>query len=130
MKKTSILSLFFGLSFWTQALACDPNLQPIIGIPAQPLNQPDYPPTNFIAASYVKFVEMFGGRVVPVLPNQNDSYYKFLAARLNGVIFPGGESSIYSGVYHDLTKFFYNYSINLADRKNEKFPVLGICLGK
>ena len=114
---------------WSQVSACDPNLQPVVGIPVQMLNQPNYPETTFIAASYVKFVEMFGGRVVPIFANQSDEYYLFLATRLSGVIFPGGESSVNSGIYHDMTKYFYNYSLNLKESQSQNFPILGICLG-
>ena len=108
---------------------CDPNGQPVIGILAQSLNEPNYPNTNYLAASYVKFVEMFGGRVVPILPNKDGSYYQFLAEHLNGVLFPGGGVDLYSGSYHDMAKFFYEYSLSLANNSSQNFPILGICLG-
>ena len=61
----------------TPGQACDPNMQPVIGILAQNLSETDqYPKANYIAASYVKFIEMFGGRVVPIFPNKDDDYYE------------------------------------------------------
>ena len=125
---------FQDLSFLTgllcmSSLACDPNMQPVVGILVQRLNMSHCSPSYFIVASYVKFVEMFGGRVVPIFSNQKYSYYQFLAERLNGVIFPGGDSSIYSGSYHDMATFFYNYSLEIADTKHENFAILGSCLG-
>ena len=96
----------------------------------EPVHEDDYPNTNYIAASYVKFVEMFGGRVVPIFPNQTVSYYQFLAKRLSGVLFPGGGMDLYSSPYHDMAKIFYEHSVYLADNMEQNFPILGICLGK
>lgn len=110
-------------------LACQGNPQPVIGILTEPTYEDAYPDSNFIAASYVKLVEMFGGRVVPIFPNQTDTYYQFLAKRLNGVIYPGGGVNLYASQYHRMAKIFYDYSLNLMDTKQEKFPILGVCLG-
>ncbi|XP_018322816.1 gamma-glutamyl hydrolase-like [Agrilus planipennis] len=39
---------------------------------------------SFIAASYVKFVESAGGRVIPIWIGQNDTYYKTVVNKTNG----------------------------------------------
>ena len=72
-----LIATYFSL--WIISESCEENPQPVIGILAQTTN-PDssYSNTSYIAASYVKFVEMFGARAVPVLPHQTDAYYKGL----------------------------------------------------
>lgn len=133
MEKTDFLcSLMTAVlvALLTPARTCDPNLQPVIGILVQDLNETDlYPNTNYLAASYVKFVEMFGGRAVPIFPDRDESYYQFLATKLNGVLLPGGDVDLYTGSYRQMSEFFYDYSVNLADTKHQNFPILGICLG-
>lgn len=56
------------------------NERPIIGILAQEIPKhylPFFPAySNFIAASYVKAVESSGARVVPVVVNKTESYYR------------------------------------------------------
>ena len=53
-----------------------------------------------------------------------------LQTQLSGVLFPGGEVDLYTAPYHRMATRFYKYSINLADTQQQKFPILGICLGK
>ena len=69
---------------------------PIIGIFTQPSND-SHPACGgeceYIAASYVKFVESAGARVVPVSYYANKSHLDYLFDSLNGFLFPGGESS-------------------------------------
>ena len=79
------------------------NNRPIIGILAQEC-QPHFPveicSTSYIAASYVKYIESAGARVVPVLINQPEEYYRIIFNSTNGILIPGGRVSISdSGVY-------------------------------
>ena len=74
--KTLLLAIVAAIGFNQASSTCFPNQQPVIGILAQPLNENSLPGTNYITASYVKFVEMFGGRVVPILPKKPLSYYQ------------------------------------------------------
>ena len=79
------------------------NNRPIIGILAQEC-QPYFPveicSTSYIAASYVKYIESAGARVVPVLINQPEEYYRIIFNSTNGILFPGGNVLISdSGVY-------------------------------
>ena len=46
--------------------------------------------TSYIAASYVKFVESGGARVVPILIDQSDDYYQMIFSSTNGLLIPGG----------------------------------------
>ena len=72
------------------------NERPIIGILSQDLSSEDRASinnsnyTSYIAASYVKFVESGGARVVPILINQPDDYYQMIFRSTNGLLIPGG----------------------------------------
>ena len=73
------------------------NNRPIIGILAQecqPYFSPELCNTSYIAASYVKHIEAGGARVVPVLINQGQDYYKTIFDRTNGILLPGGDVSL------------------------------------
>lgn len=72
----------------------DNNHQPVIGVLAELNDAPVVgPAVPYIAASYVKFVEMGGARVVPVFDRQNDDYYDYLFSRLNGFLIPGNRKN-------------------------------------
>ena len=76
-----------------------PNGRPIIGILAQDIQDDltgslaNVPYTSYISASYVKFVESGGARVVPILINQPDEYYEMIFQSINGMMIPGGVAS-------------------------------------
>ena len=77
----------------------DLNYRPIIGILAQELDDSLEPwfgdnYTSYISASYVKFIEQAGARVVPVLINQNEEYYDKIFRSTNGLLIPGGDADL------------------------------------
>ena len=76
------------------------NHRPIIGILAQEC-QPYFHEalcnTSYIAASYVKYVESGGARVVPVFINQPEEYYRTIFHSTNGLLIPGGDVSLDTG---------------------------------
>ncbi|XP_055340715.1 gamma-glutamyl hydrolase-like [Paramacrobiotus metropolitanus] len=83
---------------------------------------------SFIAASYVKWAETAGARVVPILLNQPESYYANLMSKINGVIFPGGAVSLSRGGYATAGRTIFE----LAEKMNQLatyFPIWGTCLG-
>ncbi|KAH9405447.1 hypothetical protein TYRP_001297 [Tyrophagus putrescentiae] len=43
---------------------------------------------QFIGASYVKFLESAGARVVPIFLKQKQSYYQEMVSSLNGILMP------------------------------------------
>ena len=107
------------------------NDRPVVGILSQDLDESNYPASsNYIASSYVKYVEMFAAQVVPILPNRPEEYYDYLLTRLNGVLLPGGDVSLYSGSYYDFAQKAFDYSEKVFNESGEIFPILGICLGK
>jgi gamma-glutamyl hydrolase len=111
-------------------LCISDNLRPIVGIMAYPsgLSEKSFG-KYYIAASYVKFIESAGGRVVPILYDSPQSEIETIFNQVNGVLFPGGSADI--GVNSPL----YNtakYIVSLAMEANDKgdyFPIEAHCLG-
>ncbi|KDR20013.1 Gamma-glutamyl hydrolase [Zootermopsis nevadensis] len=110
------------------------NNRPIIGILSQELTdymKDKFPGnyTSYIAASYVKYVEEAGARVVPIKINQTESYYESVIDTVNGVLFPGGAASFSaSGGYADAAWKLYQRAVS-KNNAGDYFPVWGTCLG-
>ncbi|XP_068199647.1 gamma-glutamyl hydrolase-like [Antennarius striatus] len=104
------------------------NDRPVIGILAQDARPPRPNHTQYIAASYVKFLEAAGARVAPILVNQGPDAYRKLFSSVNGILFPGGSANISSSGYATAAKTFYNLAVEANDR-GDYFPVWGTCLG-
>jgi len=104
------------------------NTRPIIGILTQPAppewKQPNR--TTYLAASYVKYIETTGAQVVPIRMYQSIDYYSHLFNSLNGILFPGGDSS---DEYFYVAKLFYTWSLKEFDEMQKVFPIWGTCLG-
>mmetsp|Transcript_44270 Transcript_44270/g.89371 ORF Transcript_44270/g.89371 Transcript_44270/m.89371 type:complete len:346 (+) Transcript_44270:68-1105(+) len=105
------------------------NNRPVIGIYAQPYNgdggcpDDDLSKCQYIAASYVKFVESSGGRAVPISYYASDSDIDLLFENLNGVLFPGGGSAVPAGAF----RMYAN--AKTANAGGDYFPVWGTCMG-
>lgn len=134
--RTAILFAILGLAFCVL-----PNQRPIIGIYTQSIdsNEPtsEMPEAtlhatfneSYIAASYVKFVEMSGAQVVPIYAYSNKSYFDTLLPKLNGVLFTGGDVDI--DIRYKWTQnadYILKYAISQNDKGNV-FPIWGTCLG-
>uniref|UniRef100_UPI0037E8AEBB gamma-glutamyl hydrolase n=1 Tax=Semicossyphus pulcher TaxID=241346 RepID=UPI0037E8AEBB len=104
------------------------NDRPIIGVLAQEVKSPKPNQTSYIAASYVKFLESAGARVVPIMINKTQEEYKALFNSINGILYPGGGASIISSGYQRAAKVFYELAIE-ANTRGDYFPVWGTCLG-
>ncbi|XP_022092688.1 gamma-glutamyl hydrolase-like [Acanthaster planci] len=124
------ITVFLSLTFCfvpTYAL----NDSPVIGVLSQSSGRSFKKYGDaYIAASYVKFLESAGARVVPILINQNDSYYEEMFASLNGVLFPGGglNDPIHSG-YGKAGKAFYELAVQSYKKHGDYFPIWATCLG-
>eukprot|EP01052_Picozoa_sp_SAG31_P069444 SAG31_NODE_28265_length_412_cov_2.143770_1_plen_97_part_01 len=68
-------------------------LGPVIAIFAQPAPWP-YPGGQYIAASYVKWLESAGARAVPLSYHATDAEVDELFDQVNGVLFPGGAATL------------------------------------
>ncbi|XP_039445076.1 gamma-glutamyl hydrolase-like isoform X3 [Culex pipiens pallens] len=110
------------------------NEEPIIGVLAQEMSyslaekyEENY--ESYIAASYVKFVEGAGARVVPIWINKTRDYYEALLPKLNGALFPGGATWFnQSNGYAEAGRHIYDVAVEL-NAQGVYFPVWGTCLG-
>ncbi|XP_023181680.1 gamma-glutamyl hydrolase [Xiphophorus maculatus] len=126
--KMLTLLLFISLINLPFCSLTDRNDKPIIGVLAQEVTSPKPDQTAYIAASYVKFLEAAGARVVPVMINKTLEEYKSLFSSINGILYPGGGVSIISSGYQRAAKIFYDLAIE-ANKRGDYFPVWGTCLG-
>jgi len=106
------------------------NNRPIIGIVAYPSDPSEvHYGKNYIAASYVKWVESAGGRVVPIMYDASQSELQTLFSQINGVLFPGGGNDISVGSpIYNTAKYLVNLAMD-ASSKGDYFPIEGHCMG-
>lgn len=112
-----------------------PNDTPVIGILSQPLGvelgATSDADTTYIAASYVKFAESSGARVVPLHFDSSDAELTELFYQINGIIFPGGGADIKNrpgNRHRQAANILYNLAMQANDGGNP-FPIHGTCLG-
>ncbi|XP_026481381.1 gamma-glutamyl hydrolase-like [Ctenocephalides felis] len=110
------------------------NETPVVGILTQEiaysLNQ-QYPDQfkSYIAASYVKFVEGGGARVVPIWIDKDRDYYKDIMNKVSGVLFPGGATWFnQSDGYADAGRHIFDIAKEMNDN-GQYMPLWGTCLG-
>ncbi|XP_046846036.1 gamma-glutamyl hydrolase-like [Xenia sp. Carnegie-2017] len=107
------------------------NERPIIGVLTQstqrffPLDEMG---NNYIPASYVKFVESSGARVVPIFNNFTKTELRRLFESINGAVFPGGKVNLFTSKYARTAKYIFEFAREAYDR-GEYFPIIGMCLG-
>ncbi|XP_060789230.1 gamma-glutamyl hydrolase-like [Neoarius graeffei] len=129
MELIACFSLFFQIiSFVVVSEGNKINDCPIIGVLAQDVHCPSPERNAYIAASYVKYLESAGARVVPVMINRTEDEYTVLFRSINGILFPGGGASIFSSGYAKAAGIFYRLALE-ANSKGDYFPVWGTCLG-
>lgn len=124
-----LFSLFLKIiSFAVVAEGHQINYRHMIGVLAQEVYSPSPGKNAYIAASYVKYLESAGARVVPVMINKTEEEYTTLFKSINGILFPGGGASIFSSGYAKAAGIFYKLALE-ANSKGDYFPVWGTCLG-
>ncbi|XP_012557041.2 gamma-glutamyl hydrolase [Hydra vulgaris] len=106
-----------------------------IGIPVMKItdenllkHKPELRGKSYIAASYVKFVELAGSRAVAITPNLSDNQLNTIFNSINGLLFPGGNVNLVDSKYYYLTKRLAEMASKLND-EGIHFPILGICRG-
>jgi len=118
-----ILTLFLLMALAVNAQ----NNRPIIGI----LSQPSYGSqgSQYIAASYVKYIESAGARVVPILYDISSADLKILFSSINGILLPGGGVDFNSQpVYMNTLQTIWQLVI-AANDAGDYFPLWGTCMG-
>lgn len=106
--------------------ACASGSFPVIGIMSQPTkNHADNcgGSCEYIAASYVKFVELAGARAVPVSYYSTDAEIDDIMTQVNGFLFPGGGSWLPAAAQRVVDN-----ALSVSSSGGH-FPVWGACLG-
>lgn len=118
---------------------------PVIGILTQgTTDKAYYNDYTMIAASYVRYIEAAGAKVVAVPYNLNESEHERIYQNINGLLIPGGRTRLiiqvdknYTGpdpalktsMFANAARWFVNRAI--ADfSRGVYFPIFGICLGQ
>lgn len=111
------------------------NERPIVGILAQPSAFAAHPPEkfNYIAASYIKFVEAAGARAVPINWDLPKADLAKIMGQINGLLLPGGGTDA-TDASGNWTPYYYTsrYLVELAEESNKNgiyFPVWATCQG-
>ncbi|KAJ0971466.1 hypothetical protein J5N97_019425 [Dioscorea zingiberensis] len=111
----------------------DPTLyyRPVIGILTHPGDGATGRLSNAtnasnIPASYVKFVESAGARVIPLIYNEPQDLIIRKLNLVNGVLFTGGWAK--TGLYYDVAKKIFEATLARNDA-GDHFPLFAICLG-
>lgn len=102
---------------------------PVIGIYTQHAPNIKGYMYTYIAASYVKYLEMSGAQVIPLFSNATRAELNSTLHKINGVLFPGGDSAI--DIKNSWTKTA-DFILQFAKQQNDQgkvFPVWGTCLG-
>jgi gamma-glutamyl hydrolase len=127
---TNVVLLLVLVSFPTFNFAL--NARPIIGVLTQPTSSEYHPEKknhSYLTASYVKFIEMSGARVVPIQFNASREELLRLFKSVNGLFFTGGMLDMKNGTsYFDNSLYLYNLALE-ANRNGDYFPVWGTCQG-
>lgn len=132
-----LISILSVVTSGVWATDTDINLAPVIGILAIPSEYTEYDPSewNYLAASYPKYIEAAGARVVPVqwdLPHDNLTQ---ILHSLNGFLITGGSSAFADPTNSSkLTPFGQTLEIiiNEVIKMNDNgthFPLWGTCMG-
>eukprot|EP00768_Dysnectes_brevis_P001685 gnl/Dysnectes_brevis/1463_a1657_3923.p1 GENE.gnl/Dysnectes_brevis/1463_a1657_3923~~gnl/Dysnectes_brevis/1463_a1657_3923.p1 ORF type:complete len:328 (+),score=48.67 gnl/Dysnectes_brevis/1463_a1657_3923:36-986(+) len=122
----NLLSLLFIFSILSSPVfGADPH--PVIGI----LALPELDGSFSFPASYVKWIEAAGARVVPINPNITPTDLSDLLNQISGVLFTGGPDVISLDPINNYTATadaILDHSIDISSRGGS-FPVHGTCLG-
>ena len=92
---------------------------PIIAVLAQPLGNA----TDYLPASYVKWLELGGARVVPVMYEATDREVDAIFANTNGLLLIGGDAPVCSAACRFLA------SAVSAAKGGDAYPIWGTCDG-
>ncbi|XP_067043104.1 gamma-glutamyl hydrolase-like [Acropora muricata] len=84
--------------------------------------------SQYVAASYVKFIESAGGRMVPIFVNSTEKEIEKLFNSLNGAIFPGGHILLQYSNYTRVGKQIFDLALK-AFTNGDVFPIWAECLG-
>ncbi|KAM6965052.1 gamma-glutamyl hydrolase-like [Aplochiton taeniatus] len=83
---------------------------------------------TYIPASYVKYVESGGGRVMPIRLTQTIAEYEKVFKSINGLLLIGGSADLEKSDFARVAGIFYRLAI-AANDAGDFFPIWGTCMG-
>ncbi|XP_041793553.1 gamma-glutamyl hydrolase [Chelmon rostratus] len=106
------------------------NTRPVIGILTQIVTDEVMKPfgSTYIAASYVKYIESGGSRVMPIRLTLTTAEYKNIFRQINGLLLIGGAVDLETSDFARVAKIFYTLALR-ANNAGDFFPIWGTCLG-
>ncbi|XP_060926991.1 gamma-glutamyl hydrolase [Limanda limanda] len=106
------------------------NDRPVIGILTQMVSDDRLKPwgETFIPASYVKYAESGGSRVMPIRLTHTAAEYENIFKQINGLLFIGGAVDLETSDYARVAKIFYRLALKANDA-GDFFPIWGTCMG-
>ncbi|CAK6950657.1 gamma-glutamyl hydrolase [Scomber scombrus] len=106
------------------------NGRPVIGILTQLVSDEVMKPfgRTYIPASYVKYIESGGSRVMPIKLTHTTAEYEDIFRKINGLIFIGGAVDLEASDYARVAKIFYRLALTANDA-GDFFPIWGTCMG-
>lgn len=118
--------LNFAFPTWCYVL----NDRPIIGVLAQRLQDPipGIVGSSYISASYVKYLEGAGARVVPIHINTTKEDLNRIFSYINGVLLPGGDADLLDSPVQRNAELLFDLAMQ-AYNKGDPFPMWGTCMG-
>ncbi|KAM3610596.1 uncharacterized protein V6R79_006382 [Siganus canaliculatus] len=106
------------------------NNRPVIGILTQMVSDESMKPfgKTYIPASYVKYIESGGSRVMPIRLTLTTAEYEAIFKQINGLLLIGGAVSLQTSDFARVAKIFYNLA-RTANDAGDFFPIWGTCMG-
>jgi len=105
----------------------DRSAPTVIGILSQPINVPQDKQSH-IVASYARWLEASGSRVVPIFYNSTLGELDQVFSQINGLLYAGGADIIDHTWYYNASLYLFRRAIK-ANEAGDYFPVWGTCLG-
>ncbi|XP_076005498.1 gamma-glutamyl hydrolase [Genypterus blacodes] len=106
------------------------NERPIIGILTQIISDKPMKPfgSTYIPASYVKYIESGGSRVMPVRLTLTNAEYANIFRSINGLLLIGGAVDLETSDFARVANIFYRLALK-ANEGGDYFPIWGTCMG-
>ncbi|KAE8291844.1 Gamma-glutamyl hydrolase [Larimichthys crocea] len=106
------------------------NNRPVIGVLTQIVVDDVMKPfgRTYIPASYVKYIESGGSRVMPIRLTLTTSEYENIFRQINGLLLIGGAVDLEASDFARVAKIFYTLA-RTANDAGDHFPIWGTCMG-
>uniref|UniRef100_A0A8C2WM35 folate gamma-glutamyl hydrolase n=1 Tax=Cyclopterus lumpus TaxID=8103 RepID=A0A8C2WM35_CYCLU len=119
-----VVLCLFEVAFVVLCLLCPPGVLAQENLPGDLSARG----SSYIAASYVKYIESGGARVVPIRINRTEREYADIFSSINGLLLPGGGVDIETSQFSRASKIFYDLALRANDA-GDFFPIWGTCQG-